>query len=127
MTHNKRIIFIGVVVLYLISYTFSLSAKEIKHHGHGRDEDRENGVLQYSQEQSNGDSIHVDSDNIKPEMSSMSNEGFMIVSIIVAAILVIIIIILCICYCPNLFDLVCCCCDLCDLCQWIFSCLPDTN
>ena len=125
MRYYQRSILIGVLVLYLISSTLSLYASENKHHGRGyRDREREIGMLQYSQEQNNDDSMCEDFDNIKPERSSMSNEGFMIVSIIVGAILVIIIIILCICYCPNLFDLVCCCCDACEL----FSlCLPNTN
>ena len=125
MRYYQRSILIGVLVLYLISSTLSLYASENKHHGRSYgDQDREIGVLQYSQEQNNDDSMYEDFDNIKPEMSLMSNDIKIMITVIVVLILVTIIIIVCICYCPNLCDLVCCCCDLCEL----FSlCLPNTN
>ena len=125
MRHYQRSILLGILVLYLISSTLSLYTSESKHHGRGyRDQERNIGVLKYSQEQNNDDSMYEDFDNTKPERSSMSNDIRIMIIVIVSFILVIIIIIVCICYCPNLFDLVCCCCDLCEL----FSlCLPNTN
>ena len=125
MTYYQRSILLGVLILYLISSTLSLYANENKHHGRGySDQEREIGVLQYYQEQNNDDSMYEDFDNIKPERSSMSNDIGIMIIVIVSLILVIIIIIVCICYCPNLCDLVCCFCDLCEL----FSlCLPNTN
>ena len=125
MTYYQRSILLGVLVLYLISSSLSLYTSENKHRGRGyRDQEREMGVLQYSQEQNNDDSMYEDFDNIKPERSSINNDNGTMIIVIVAIIIVIIIIIVCICYCPNLFDLVCCCCDLCEL----FSlCLPNTN
>ena len=125
MRYYQRSILLGILVLYLISSTLSLYTSENKLHGHGyRDQEREIGVLQYSQEQNNDDSVYENFDNINTESSSMSNDIGIMIIVIVSLILVIIIIIVCICYCPNLFDLVCCCCDLCEL----FSlCLPNTN
>ena len=125
MTYYQRSILLSVLVLYLISSTLSLYASENKHHGRSYgDQEREIGVLQYSQEQNNDSSMYEDFNNIKPERSSMSNDIGIMIIVIVALILVIIITIVCICYCPNLCDLFCCCCDLCEL----FSlCLPNSN
>ena len=125
MTYYQRSILIGVLVLYLISSTLSLYASENKHHGRSYgDQDREIGVLQYSQEQNNDDSMYEDFDNIKPKKSSMNSDIGIMIIVIVAIILVIVITCICMCFCPNLFDLVCCCGDLCQL---FFSCLPNTD
>ena len=129
MRYYQRSMLIGVLVFHSISSTFSFYASENKHHGRGyRDQARDIGVLQYSQEQNNGDSMYEDFDNIKADKSTMSSfigsQEFVMMMAAILVLIIIVIIIVCICYFPNLFDLVCCCCDLCEL----FSlCLPNTN
>ena len=125
MRYYQRSILMGVLVSHLISSTLSLYATENIPHGRGyRDQEREIGVLQYSQEQNNNDSMYEDFDNIKPEKLSTGNDIGTIIIAIVVLILLAIIVIVCICCCPNLFDFAYCCCNLGEL----FSlCLPNTN